>query len=666
MPELRDYQIEARDKILAWSKSDPAIAHTLVAPMSCGKTAIFSATVGKLVEQGKRVWIVVNREELVDQWQAELKRFAPNLASHGRDVGVIMGGVTKMHHRRVQVVMVQTLTRQLKDIQTKYAPDVVGFDESHETAFQRVASALKQKWSHVKQINLTATPVRHGKAPVQYADLFPKDTWHVVKTAKEMVHEGLWKRPIWKSASDALAEKTLIRFSGMKETGGDYDETDQATVMIDLLPQHLQEWQVLGGDHYRCLFFCVNVEHSMQTVAALKALGRKAVAITGQSDKGERKRAIDAFKRGEVDDLVNCQCLTTGFDAPIASCAVWLRKTLSVGLFNQMAGRVLRKYDGSTTALMMDLAGNLGHHQLPETLDWLDFDPCLRLFRDPKLVMCQHCNHRHDAIPTPVHPTDRRIGWLTGQALFKDGREVSLKTVISCHGCQSPVYADTETLAAYGLWQKSCRAAKMAGKKQMPQYDRATAGVSIGVSGEKCQTPLTIELLYDLGIWRLSSGEGADVQIKDRSDEYRELRIKIAKRLEEKDLIDLRFELLNDKQRRFLVGSHTATLKAIKDHADRYRAAIGVAYVNNRSFVWAYPYWGEENGAIHKNEIIKAFKNIWQGNPDTFELMEQWLETWCENHKESSNMKKYGAVRDALKILQSLSVDNDKLVKQAS
>lgn len=667
MPELRDYQIEARDKILQWSQSDPAIAHTLVSCMGSGKSAIAAAAIGKLVEQGKRVWICVNREELVEQWQNELKRFAPNLQSYGRDVGVIMGSVTPMLHRPVQVVMVQTLGRRLKDIKDKYTPDVCFLDESHETAFQRVATQLKQRWSNCVQINLTATPVRHGKSPVQYADLFPKSTWHTVKTAREMIHEGLWKRPIWRSASDALAERTTLRFSGMKEVGGDYDDTSQATVMIDLLPEHMKDWQQLGGDRHSCVFFCVNVEHTTKTVEALRGLGRKAIAITGESNKLERKRAIEAFKRGEINDLVNCQCLTTGFDAPIASCAVWLRKTLSTGLFQQMIGRVLRKFDGVTEALMLDLAGNLSTHDFPENVDWESFNPCLRLFRDPKLVMCLHCNHRHDAIPVPLHPSDRKTTWLTGQACFKDGLEISLKTVITCHGCSQPVYADLETLAAYALWQKSCRAAKMAGKKQMPTYDLATAGIAIGISDAKNVAPLTIEILYDLGVWRLSEGgEKPDKPIKDRSDEYREMLVRISANFTNKEIIDLRFQMLNARQQKFILGCHAARLKEIDNHADRYRAAIASSYCNNRSFVWAYQYWGEANGAIPKNEIQKAFRSIWAGNPDTFVLLEQWLEHWSTKHRDDGQMKKYGTVRDALKLLQSLSLDDDKVDASAA
>lgn len=650
--ELRDYQVTARNKILEWCEKDPEIANTLVSCMGSGKTIVGCAAIEQLIQRGKRVWILINRSELVDQWKKELSFAAPTLKSHGRDIGTISGDAPMNTHRPVQLVMVQTLTRRLTKIKDVHKPDVIFCDESHETAFQRVTTLLKQRFSSCKQINLTATPVRHGKANVQYSDLFPKDTWHVVKSAREMIIEGLWKRPVWKSASDKLAEKTTLRFSGMKQTGGDYDDTSQAAVMIDLLPHHLAEWQALGGNRHHCVFFCVNVEHAKATVRELRQLGRKAVMISGDTPTSDRKKSIAAFKAGEIEDLVNCQCLTTGFDAPIASCAVWLRRTMSVGLFNQMAGRVLRKFDGVTEALMLDLAGNLALHEFPENIDWLDFNPCMKMFRDPKMVLCGNCNYRHDAIPTPLHSTDpKKIKWLVGQMIFKDGLEISPKTIIRCHCCSEPVYADLCELEAYGNWLKACARSQASGSKP-PQFEGTSAGLSIGTQTESKTTPLTVETLYELGIWKLTAGgEKPDKEIKDRSDEYRELRIKIAKNFEKRDRIDLRFELLNDKQRTFLVGLHTAKLKQIPNHADKYRTAIAVAYVNDRSPVWAFQFWGD-NGAIPKSEISKALKSIWAENPDTFLMLEQWIQSHID---EADSHRKRGICESFMKVLQSLS-----------
>jgi superfamily II DNA or RNA helicase len=652
--KLRDYQVEAKNKIVSWSKENPDITPTIVACMGSGKTILACSAIETLVKDlGLRVWVLVNREELVDQWQDELKIAAPRLASHGRDVGVIAGSNTQNLFKSIQIVMVQTLTRRLDKINDKFAPHVIICDESHETAFNRVTNKIKVKWPNVKQINLTATPCRHGKAPVQYSDLFPKENWYIVKTAREMIFEGLWKRPIWKSAGDKLGDITTERFSGMKETGGDYDDTSQASVMISLLPYHLKEWQEQGGSNHSCVWFCVNVDHTNKVVAALNDAGRKAVGITGESNKTERAKAIADFKQGKITDLVNCQCLTTGFDAPIASCAVWLRRTLSVGLFNQMAGRVLRKFDGVNEALMLDLAGNLALHPFPELIDWLDFDPCQRMFRDPSLVMCRNCNHRHDAIPNPLHPTDpKHTRWLTGMACFKDGLEISPKNKIVCHSCKEPLYYCQETLEQYSNWLKACAKAKTMGRKP-PAYSGSSAGISIGKPTENKNSFLTIETLYEYGIWRISEGgEKPDKPIKDRSEEYRELRIKCSQNFSKKELCDLRFSLLNPEQQEFIYGCSLARLREFTDVLYRYRCAIALAYITDKSPVWAYQVWDKELGGVPKAQIEQALKSIWQGNPDTYEMLEKWLQSKIEETKEHN---KKAICRAFLGVLQNLT-----------
>lgn len=659
---LRGYQITAKEKILEWCKHPGS--NTLVSVMSSGKTYIGCAAIETLVlDHKKKCWVIVNREELIDQWKKEFDEAAPRLQTYSRDIGIIRGKLPKLHHRPIQLVMVQTLTRQLKDIKDKDKPDVVFFDEAHETAFQRVADDLFRRWPEAKQINLTATPVRHGKAPEQYRDQFPIDTWFTLKTAREMIHEKLWKRPIWKSASDTLADATTVRFSGMKEVGGDFDDTSQSKVMTDLLPDHLAEALPQIGDR-STMWFAVDTNHGLAIYKELADRGLEVAFISGDEKitacnvrlpkgKSQRKEIVKACGDGRVKHLVSIQTATTGFDCPRMACAVWLRRTLSVGLFNQMAGRVLRKFDGVTEALMLDLAGNLAIHPFPEDMDWDEFDPCMRVFRDPKIVRCSNCNHRHDALPTPLHPTDKRIGWLTGQACFKDGREISLTTVISCHECREPVYADMETLTQYANWLKECGKAKATGKKA-PKYEGTSSGISIGVATDKKNVPITIDMLYELGVWRLTEGgEKPEKDIKDRSAEYRELRIKLAKNFDQKEKCDLRFALLNSRQQKFLSGACVARIKVIPNHADRYRAALAYSYIKDRSPVSAYPYWGD-NGIIPRVEIEKALRAIWAGNADTYAMLEQWIEY---HYQETKDHAKKSTCKKFLDILQSLTYE---------
>jgi hypothetical protein len=60
--------------------------------------------------------------------------------------------------------------------------------------------------------------------------------------------------------------------------------------------------------------------------------------------------------------LANCQVLTEGFDEPSADCLVLARPTRSLGLYIQMAGRVLRPYPGKHDALILDVVGATREH----------------------------------------------------------------------------------------------------------------------------------------------------------------------------------------------------------------------------------------------------------------------------------------------------------------
>jgi DNA repair protein RadD len=54
---------------------------------------------------------------------------------------------------------------------------------------------------------------------------------------------------------------------------------------------------------------------------------------------------------GSFDGLVNCDVLTTGFDAPCIDSIAILRATMSPGLFAQIVGRGLRKHESKTECL---------------------------------------------------------------------------------------------------------------------------------------------------------------------------------------------------------------------------------------------------------------------------------------------------------------------------
>ena len=68
--------------------------------------------------------------------------------------------------------------------------------------------------------------------------------------------------------------------------------------------------------------------------------------------------------------------LTEGWDQPEVACCVLARPTKSMGLYRQMAGRVIRPADGKSNALILDHAGaTYAHGFVEDPVEWtLDED----------------------------------------------------------------------------------------------------------------------------------------------------------------------------------------------------------------------------------------------------------------------------------------------------
>jgi len=117
--------------------------------------------------------------------------------------------------------------------------------------------------------------------------------------------------------------------------------------------------------------FCVSVEHSKHVAAEFRAAGVLAWHVDGETPYGERKEAIRAFRNGEIRVLTNVDLFGEGFDLPSLEVSILLRPTKSLGLYLQQVGRCLRPAPGKERALILDHAGNILRHGMPDDeRDW--------------------------------------------------------------------------------------------------------------------------------------------------------------------------------------------------------------------------------------------------------------------------------------------------------
>src|SRR4029077_11973084 len=130
--------------------------------------------------------------------------------------------------------------------------------------------------------------------------------------------------------------------------------------------------------------------------------GVRAAHIDGSTPKEERDEILQRLSDADLELVTNCMVLTEGWDQPDVACCVLARPTKSMGLYRQMAGRVIRPASGKDMALILDHAGGTFQQGCVEDEWTWTLDPDDRATnrtaagdsndaRDRRLVECSQC-----------------------------------------------------------------------------------------------------------------------------------------------------------------------------------------------------------------------------------------------------------------------------------
>lgn len=343
MNGLRPRQIKAIEDVRAAYRAGYR-APVLVAPTGFGKTHTTATIVRSAVERGKRVWFMAHLREILEDTSRKLRA---ERISHG----YIMAGMNLDPRHAVHVVSVQTVARRLARVPK---PDLLIIDEAHlavAATYQKVIEGCGDPLL----LHLTATPERlDGRGLIEIADV-------IVPTCstQDLIDEGLLA-PIRHFAPQ------IQDLSGIKTVAGDYNRAE-VTARMD-------KPSIIGScvAHYRklahgrpAIAFCCSIEHAEHTAAQFVAAGYRAVAVSGESDTNERRKALADLKAGRLDVVCNCALWVAGVDAPNVSCIILLTPTKSLTKYLQSVGRGLRVADGKDDVIVLDHANLAMTHGLP-------------------------------------------------------------------------------------------------------------------------------------------------------------------------------------------------------------------------------------------------------------------------------------------------------------
>lgn len=319
--KLRPYQQECIDAISR--KGDGRYLCQLATGM--GKTVIF-ANIPR--EKHCNTLILSHRQELVHQ---PVKYF-------DCPVGIELGS-THAWQEPVISASVQTMVRRLHHYPVNHFHTII-IDEAHHAASPTYTEIL----SHFKPnrlLGFTATPNRaDGKGLEKVFDeiIFKKDLkWGI---------ENGYLSPIW-------CKRVNIGYDlrGVAVRMGDYSAKDlDRVVNVDKCNDAIAEI-VSGMAELPCLIFAVDVAHARAIADRIPG----AVALSAESR--DRNEVVEAYKRGEIQVLVNCALFTEGTDLPNTRTVIIARPTKSVGLYTQMVGRGTRLAEGKDHCLLIDCVG---------------------------------------------------------------------------------------------------------------------------------------------------------------------------------------------------------------------------------------------------------------------------------------------------------------------
>lgn len=339
--KLYDHQIECiqavEEKFAKGSKRTLAVLAT-----GAGKTMIYLYLADKWVAAGKRVLILAHRRELIHQPILRAKEFFPNLY---RKMGVVMANLDNPTEQ-VVVATIQTASKDKARLEKMGRFDYCILDECHHgpaTTYKKLVS----EFSDARWLGLTATPFRTDGEPL--ADIFDTVAYRYPITAA--IDRGTLV------PFDALGFTLPVSVEGVTETIDGWAEESLGDLLSadNALEVVYDKWLEYCKER-RTICFTSSVAQAHATARYFREQGVKAEAVDGTTPKKVRDGILNAFRKGEIQMVANCQVWTEGVDVPEASAALMVCPTKSDLAYVQKLGRVLRTFPGKKDAVILDFA----------------------------------------------------------------------------------------------------------------------------------------------------------------------------------------------------------------------------------------------------------------------------------------------------------------------
>ena len=338
--KLFDYQEDMKERIEKALRLHRSVMAQM--PTGTGKTYLLTAVIDSFVSNNpmEKVWIVAHRRELVSQIDETVRKFHSYSTSN-----------TSSLLSSVKAMSIQWLMRHYDEIEEM--PGMIVIDEAHHA----LAKTYKEMWERfpkAKFLGLTATPCRlNGKG---FTDLFDVlvQSWSV----PDFISKGRLATYDFVSIKSDGVTQRLIDSLLKRGADGDYQNKEMDMLLnkkpsIERLYRSLEEY----GKDRKGIVYAINISHAQKITKLYQEHGVKAIAIDSKTPATDRQQDIEAFKKGDIQVLVNVDIFSEGFDCPDVEFVQLARPTLSLAKYLQMVGRGLRIAKGKKNCVIIDNVG---------------------------------------------------------------------------------------------------------------------------------------------------------------------------------------------------------------------------------------------------------------------------------------------------------------------
>lgn len=264
------------------------------------------------------------------------------------------------------------------------------FDEAHHApapGYARFVHELRTRYPQLKLLGLTATPTYTDERRRGWlVRLFPQGQI-ASADARKLTAQGVLAKAIYSelpthvvpSFDHRVFELWLNSYGDIPEEIVEQlaDNQSRNDLIVDTYVKKRTQWgkTLIFTDRW---FQCDYIRQKLleRGVRAESVYSHVAPRSESAEERNRRSqtpnaKAIDAFRRNELDVLINVRMLTEGTDIPDAQTAFITRQTTSRILLTQMVGRVLRgeKFGGTSTANIVMFIDDW-----QEKIAWAEFD----------------------------------------------------------------------------------------------------------------------------------------------------------------------------------------------------------------------------------------------------------------------------------------------------